>query len=422
MGGIKHQELNDLARELWLWCMRRKIWVFAEYVASAENPADEGSRITNLDTEWELTEEAFQEICTTFRYPTVDLFATRNENAFSSFGPYPGGRSCIRQAFERLGLGAETVSIMMTSVADSTIKQYSTALKYWWEYCVKSRLDPYLAEEHSLLDCLTKKFLKGAAYGTLTSFRAAVSLISSHDWANSVALNRFFKGVFRSRPTAPKYAATWDVASVLKLLESWGACESLDLRKLTLKLTMLLALGSAFRVQSLVFLKLENIKFKESAVEVTIPDFTKTSRPGAHQPYARFPEFQNKQLCIATALRRYIDKTANVRGKCSQLQISFQPPHGAVTPNTVSRWLRLVMKEAGVEEQYTAHSTRHASTSAALRRGVSVNAIKSAAGWSEKSVIFNKFYNRQIKQPDGNFALAVMDNGSGSSLDCTRFS
>lgn len=61
MGGTRHKHLNTLTRTLWEWCIDRKIRVFAEYVASKENIADEGSRLTNIDTEWELANYAFEQ-------------------------------------------------------------------------------------------------------------------------------------------------------------------------------------------------------------------------------------------------------------------------------------------------------------------------------------------------------------------------
>lgn len=77
MGGIKHKDLHELTKELWEWCRTKEIWVFAEYVASKNNPADLSSRITNIDTEWELSLSAYQKITRKFGQPTIDLFATR---------------------------------------------------------------------------------------------------------------------------------------------------------------------------------------------------------------------------------------------------------------------------------------------------------------------------------------------------------
>lgn len=77
MGGTKNPENHKITMDLWEWCQERDIWVFAEYVASKDNVADEGSRINNADTEWEINPKAFNIICSNLGKPTIDLFATR---------------------------------------------------------------------------------------------------------------------------------------------------------------------------------------------------------------------------------------------------------------------------------------------------------------------------------------------------------
>lgn len=220
-------------------------------------------------------------------------------------------------------------------------------------------------------------------------------------------MTRFFKGVFKMRPTAPKYSNIWSVDDVLKLLENWFPLETLNLQKLTLKLVMLLALGTAFRVQSLTLIKLKNIKKISGGVEIRISDLTKTSRAGAAQPYAFFPFFKDKtQLCIAKTLLNYIGNTEQIKGNTQELFISWKQPHKKVGAQTISRWIKLVLKTAGIKGNFTAHSTRHASTSKALNKGLDISTIKKAANWSENSKVFNIFYNKPIKAQE-NFAESV---------------
>ena len=77
MGGIKYRSLDYITKKLWEWCRDRDIWVFAEYIVSSDNLADEGSRVTNVDIEWELSNYAFQIIIKRFGNPSIDLFASR---------------------------------------------------------------------------------------------------------------------------------------------------------------------------------------------------------------------------------------------------------------------------------------------------------------------------------------------------------
>jgi len=57
------------------------LWVKTSYIASKKNvEADTASRIINLDTEWELSTNFFNQIVKKFGEPSVDLFASRIKN------------------------------------------------------------------------------------------------------------------------------------------------------------------------------------------------------------------------------------------------------------------------------------------------------------------------------------------------------
>lgn len=78
MGSIQFPHLNHVTREIWQWCEKRKIVIFASYINTKENhEADKLSRSKFSDTEWELGDYAFREIIQTFGMPKVDLFASR---------------------------------------------------------------------------------------------------------------------------------------------------------------------------------------------------------------------------------------------------------------------------------------------------------------------------------------------------------
>lgn len=89
------------------------------------------------------------------------------------------------------------------------------------------------------------------------------------------------------------------------------------------------------------------------------------------------------------------------------LFIALKRPHTAVGSQTISRWIRSTLSDCGVSDAFSTHSTWHASTSLAARKGVPVDLIKRAAGWSGESRVFANFYNRQIIDIDA-FAKAVL--------------
>ena len=79
-GGRVHK-LDSIAREIWFWCIERRIHLSAAHVPGVENcEADEESRTINDDTEWSLRPEIFAAILGKFQLIAVDLFASRLNN------------------------------------------------------------------------------------------------------------------------------------------------------------------------------------------------------------------------------------------------------------------------------------------------------------------------------------------------------
>nr|CAH7748607.1 unnamed protein product [Callosobruchus chinensis] len=70
------------------------------------------------------------------------------------------------------------------------------------------------------------------------------------------------------------------------------------------------------------------------------------------------------------------------------------------TTQTLGRWVKSVLVESGIDtKKFTAHSTRHAATSAAARKGLHFDTIRLAAGWSKKHLrikMFAAVYNRPL--------------------------
>ena len=107
-------------------------------------------------------------------------------------------------------------------------------------------------------------------------------------------------------------------------------------------------------------------------------------------------------------MERYLKVTEGFRGNCDQLVITTIPPYRKASRDTLSRWIRALLTKCGVGKEYAPHNLRHASTSAALKKGIDMSVIKSLAGWSEQSKTFNHFYNRPIVKSKEDFARAVI--------------
>ena len=101
----------------------------------------------------------------------------------------------------------------------------------------------------------------------------------------------------------------------------------------------------------------------------------------------------------------YLGKTRTIRGQEAKLFISFAKPSKAVSKDTLSIWINESLRQAGIDTvKYSAHCTRAASTTAACKRGLSVENIMKAAGWS-RSATFSKYYQKKIE----NLAHGLLD-------------
>lgn len=172
---------------------------------------------------------------------------------------------------------------------------------------------------------------------------------------------------------------------------------------------MLLAIVAAHRKQTLSLIKISNIQKINNGYEIEIPDRVKTTRPRSCQPLLMLPTFRgNLKLCVVTTLERYLAVTKNSRGTNDSLFITTRKPFKAASKDMINRWIRAFLGKCGIGAVYGPHSMRHAAISAAFKKGVDIAVIKNLAGWSEKSKVFDRFYNRPIVGKSNTFAEAIL--------------
>ena len=266
---------------------------------------------------------------------------------------------------------------------------------------------------NSVLDFLTELYDSGLGYSALNTARSALSTIvnlpGEHTVGSHPLICRFLKGVFKVRPTLPRYEQTWDTSVVLDYLETLHPVATLSLKDLTLKLVMLTLLVTGQRGQTIHLMDLDYMKQGKQSYTFVIQERIKTTRPGRKQPKLVLTEFRkNSKLCVVKTLQEYIKRTKDIRNS-SRLFITYIKPHKEASRDTISRWTKAVMKEAGIDMTvFAAHSTRAASTSKAATRNVPLNTILKTAGWSNENT-FTKFYKKQIHNNlDNDFATAVL--------------
>ena len=193
-----------------------------------------------------------------------------------------------------------------------------------------------------------------------------------------------------------RYSVIWDVSIVLNYLKFLYPLEDIQYSVLSYKCVMLLALASMQRVQTLHAIEVSDINFCDGYVLIPIKKIIKQSSARKNKFMIRLKYHCDPSICPVLTLKSYIEKSKKLRGQEKQLFISFQKPYMAVSKSTLSRWIRCVMDEAGIDTSYfKPHSTRAASSSSALINNVPIDEILETAGWSN-SKTFKKFYNKTV--------------------------
>ena len=98
LGGTVSPQLNQLTRDLWLWCMDRNITLKAVHLAGKLNvTADEESRVMKDRSDWMLCPKIFKKINKEMGPLHVDLFASRLTTqlpCYVSWRPDPAAMTC----------------------------------------------------------------------------------------------------------------------------------------------------------------------------------------------------------------------------------------------------------------------------------------------------------------------------------------
>ena len=158
---------------------------------------------------------------------------------------------------------------------------------------------------------------KGLSHSMLNLARSAVSayLIKHRMYGvgSDPRVCRLTKGMFEKKTSLPRYSETWDVDKVLDCLIEWPSLEDIQLKDLTLRTIMLLALLSGQSGQSIHSLLVEDIKFKDTKCITVDSSVLKQTKAGVHIPPLELDSFQNKKLCIVSHLKAYIQKTKSLQ-------------------------------------------------------------------------------------------------------------
>lgn len=291
--------------------------------------------------------------------------------------------------------------LLSSSCSEGTWKQYSVALRKWEIYAGQKSINFYKPTIANILEFLGYLYEAKLSYTSINTCRSALSLILDQIEGYAIGEHplvvRLMKGIGKCNPPKARYTFTWDVDKLLGYLLSIADNEQLCLSELSKKVVALIAIVSSQRVQTISLIKLSNMLFG-SSIQIRITDNTKTSKIGKSNPVIVLSPYTIcSKLCVVRAVNEYKSRTASIRRNEDRFFISFRAPHKAVTSQTLSHWLVDMLKESGIDTNtYKGHSYRHASSSKAARVGVNVDTIMKSVGWSPKSNVFAKYYNKPV--------------------------
>ena len=369
------------------------------------------------------------------------LPGARTDISPSSGAPRPVGLAREWFNLSLTGLSQSVVNTIQNARASSTRSLYDCKWRVFEDWCAKAHEIPFQCPVGTILSFLQDLIDQMKAFSTVKVYLAAISAchvgFDGKPAGQHPLVCRFMKGARRLLPITKTMSPSWDLAVVLEALSShpFEPLDNVDMKTLSLKVALLMALATAKRVSEIHALSVHPacMRFTAGNLGVTlrpnpafVPKVVKPCSPvelSAFQPppYGSAEQQRLHMLCPVRALHTYVERTRSFR-KGDQLFVSWAKPHWGkpITKQRLSHWIvdaiALAYSSSGLQVPtgLRAHSTRGLATSWALFKGVSIQDICAAASWSSP-LTFARFYRLDVTSPGLTHAVLSV----GSSVDLT---
>ena len=159
----------------------------------------------------------------------------------------------IRKRYVDLNLSSNVVDLVMNSWSKGTQKQYSPHINRWFDYCTRHNIDPFDSSVNQGAEFLAEYFHEGVSYSMVNTARSALSSVFPAKegtlFGKHPLIIRLLRGMFKQRPSLPRYTVTYDVAKVLQYISN--SYSKMSLECLTKKLATLMCILSGQRSQTM---------------------------------------------------------------------------------------------------------------------------------------------------------------------------
>ncbi|XP_068250260.1 uncharacterized protein [Palaemon carinicauda] len=321
----------------------------------------------------------------------------------------------IERLLRKEGYSAGTAEKMSHYLRQSSAAVYQAKWATFTKWCASKNSKPLKSSVPDITDFLVH--LRDEVGMSIPAIKGVcvalgqVFLLKGIDLGSSRHISMLIRSFEQACPPQASRVPQWDVARVLKMLSEppFEPLKDIVDRDLTLKTVFLLALASAKRVGEIHGLSYE-VSHSKGWRELSfrfVPSFVaKTQNPAVWDP--KFEGFsmpaipwtgspEDLKLCPVRAVRKYLERTANLRPGIKNLFVSTGTTKKQVSKNTISYWLRQVIVRAyskvglPLTNNPRPHDIRGISTSLAFERNMAVAQILRAGTWSNQST-FTTYY------------------------------
>ena len=213
------------------------------------------------------------------------------------------------------GISNDAKDIIMNSWSKSTKKGYDTYLNEWVRFYNDRMVTPdnAICDVNLAIEFLTYLFRdKKLGYSAINNARSALSTVivtgNKDTFGKQPLVSRLLKGMFRERPSLPRYTVTYDADIVLKHL-SRISLENITLKQLTLKTVTLLCFLTGQRDQSINEIELNYMYKDEKQLVFYIPTILKTTTPKHHLQPLVLLSYPDESLCVVKHIDLYLKIT-----------------------------------------------------------------------------------------------------------------